>query len=90
MFGTVSWQAGKEKEVLARPLKLPGIQLQRFREAWSLGLHNIIGTERQAQPFSWPGRADGRLCSEMNRATSMESFPSKINAEIAVLAKNNS
>ena len=36
------------------------------------------------QPFSRPGRADGRLCSEMNRATNMGNFPSKINAEIAV------
>ena len=52
----------------------------RERLAWSLGRW----TDRQAQPFSRPGRTDGRLCSEMNRASSMGNFSSKINAEIAV------
>ena len=70
---------GKKKKRQARTRKLLGI-LQRFSEAWSLALW----TEQQAQPFSQPGRADGWLCSQMNRATSMESFPSKINAEIDV------
>ena len=55
------------------------------RDSTRLGRSGFTGTERQAQPFSRPGRADGRLCSEMNRATSMDIFPSRINAEIAVL-----
>ena len=77
-FWTVSLQARKKKRE-ARSLKLPG-KLQRFSEAWSLGRW----TDRPAQPFSRPGRADGRLCSEMNRATGMGNFLSKINAQIAV------
>ena len=89
--------AEREKETFRRQ------RHHQSDRSWAVCVHLVVGhgtcwtdrqaqtrwTDRQAQPFSRPGRADGRLCSEMNRASSMGNFPSKINAEIAVFDKRN-
>ena len=86
IFWTASLQAKKKKSVKQGPSNYRAYCRDSARLGRSAGIAYRASrwTDRQAQPFSRPGRADGRLCSEMNRATSMGNFPSKINAEIAV------